>query len=96
MHTGLQTIMNTAHGGNTSAVLRMDGIKRETGASRSLIYVWIDEGVFPPPVKLGRKFACWPSAEVRQILNARIAGKTTDQMKKLVAKLVEQRKQAAD
>lgn len=66
-----------------------------TGACRATIYAQIAEGTLPTPVKLSRKFACWPEEEIAQVIRARIAGKSIPQVQALVSTLVEQRKELA-
>ena len=64
-----------------------------TGYSRSTIYRKIKDGLFTSPVILGADKsgnACqvgWPANEVQAIIDARIAGKSDDDVKKLVKKL---------
>ena len=57
------------------------------------IYELAKEGLFTPPVKLTPRSSAWPEHEVDAINAARIAGKSNDEIRALVARLVEQRKQ---
>jgi hypothetical protein len=52
----------------------------------------IDRGIFPPPVRLSRRFVVFPSDEVRRIINARVAGHDDDAIRALVLELIEARK----
>jgi prophage regulatory protein len=66
---------------------------REFGArSRSTIYSQIAAGEFVPPVKIGARAVAWPLVEVEALNAARIAGKTTEEIKALVVELVAARK----
>jgi prophage regulatory protein len=50
-------------------------------------YADIQRGLFTKPVKTGIKASAWPEAEVEALIRARIAGKTDDEIRALVAKL---------
>lgn len=75
-------------------LFRMPTVMKGTGFARPTIYRDIKRGLFPRPVKLGRASA-WPSREVDAIVNARIAGKSEDELRELVATLERQRATAA-
>lgn len=47
----------------------------------------INEGLFTHPVKMGIKASSWPESEVEALIRARIAGKSDDEIRSLVAKL---------
>lgn len=74
------------------SILRIPAVKSETGLSRSTIYQRIAEGLWTKPVKLGARAVGWPSDEVEAINAARIAGKTNEEVRGLVAKLEAARK----
>ena len=76
-------------------ILRLPAVKAETGVSRSTIYLRIAQGLFTKPVSLGARAVGWPSSEVAAINAARIAGKTDDEIRKLVVKLEAARKTAS-
>ena len=42
------------------------------GFSRSTMYKEIQEGKFPPPIKLGKRSSAWIEAEVEENAQARI------------------------
>ena len=70
------------------SILRMTAVLAETGlASHATIYGDIHAGLFTVPVQISERAVGWPDTEVRAILAARIAGKTDDQIRDLVAKL---------
>lgn len=75
-------------------ILRLPAVKAETGSSRSTIYLRIQQGLWPKPIKLGPRSIGWPSAEVAAINDARIAGFTDDEIRALVNKLEFARKSA--
>jgi prophage regulatory protein len=75
-------------------ILRIPAVKFQSGLSRSTIYQRISEGLWTKPVSLGARAVGWPSDEVDAINSARIAGKTDDEIRILVAKLEADRKAA--
>lgn len=77
------------------AILRLPAVKAESGASRSTIYLRIQQGLWPKPVRLGPRSVGWPAGEVAAINSARIAGMTDDEIRAVVIKLEAARKTAA-
>lgn len=75
-------------------LLRLPSVKAETGASRSTIYLRIQQGLWPKPVKLGPRSVAWPASEVAALNAARIAGMADTEIRALVAKLEAARKSA--
>ena len=73
-------------------ILRIPAVKNESGLSRSTIYLRIKEGLWPKPVSLGLRAVGWPSNEVEAINEARIAGKSDAEIRKLVKQLEAARK----
>jgi len=63
-----------------------------TGFSRPYLYALMKDGLFPRPVKWGDKFSVWPEDEVYAVINARVAGRTSDEIRELVTELVAARK----
>lgn len=62
-------------------------VEQATGESRSTIYRKISKGLFTKPVSIGGDRVAWPANEVQSIINARIAGKSDEEIKALVAEL---------
>jgi prophage regulatory protein len=77
------------------AILRLPAVKAESGASRSTIYLRIQQGLWPKPVRLGPRSVGWPASEVAAINTARIAGMSDEEIRALVIKLEAARKAAA-
>jgi prophage regulatory protein len=73
-------------------ILRLPAVKAESGSSRSTIYLRIQQGLWPKPVKLGPRSIGWPSSEVAAINSARIAGMPDDEIRALVVRLEYARK----
>jgi len=68
-------------------ILRMPAVKLESGLSRSTIYLRVSQGLWTKPVSLGARAIGWPSDEVDTLNDARIAGKSDDEIRELVIKL---------
>ena len=76
---------------NTAKLLRLPDVLALTASTRSTHYLRIKQRLMTPPVKLGERCAAWPVSEVEAINAARIAGKTTDEIRELVTQLEQQR-----
>ena len=87
--------MSCPHHPKTSAaftILRRRQVEAETGYSRSTIYLRIAQGLWPKPISLGPRAVGWPATEVAAVNAARIAGKSDDEIRALVANLEADRK----
>lgn len=77
-------------------LLREPKVLAVTGTSRSTLWANIKEGYFVPPVKIGPGRAVgWPQGEILVVIRARIAGKSNDEIRRLVKDLVAARLVAA-
>ena len=72
--------------------LRLKQVKTVTGMSRSWTYEAIRRGEFPAPIQLGARAVAWDSASIAAWQAARIAGKSDEEIRELVAKLEAARK----
>ena len=59
-----------------SKLLKIGDVSEWLGVARSTIYKWIEEGRFPPPIKIGEKdrarvAARWEEATVQQWIEDR-------------------------
>lgn len=68
-------------------ILRLPDVKLFCGLSRSTIYLRISQGLWPKSVNLGGRAVGWPAHEVAAVNAARIAGKSNEEIRQLVAKL---------
>lgn len=69
-----------------------DACRQLGGMGLSTLYAHIDRGMFPKPVALSRRFVVFPQEDVTAIINARMAGKTDEEVRQLVAELMEKRR----
>lgn len=76
-------------------ILRLPAVKSESGLSRSTIYLRIAQGLWPKPISLGARAVGWPSNEVAVMNAARIAGKSDEEIRELVLKLIAARQSFA-
>lgn len=76
-------------------LLRLPAVMERTGLARPTVYLRAKQGLFPRPVKLGSRMAAWPENEVTAINAARIAGKSDDEIRQLVARLERERAERA-
>lgn len=56
-----------------TTILRLPAVKARTGLSRSSIYLFIRQGTFPAPVKLGQRAVGWNSSLVDSWIADRIS-----------------------
>ncbi|MBK8161808.1 MAG: AlpA family phage regulatory protein [Gammaproteobacteria bacterium] len=76
-------------------ILREPATCNKVGRARSTVRKDIQKGVFPPPISLGPRCSGWPEHEVDAVLEARIAGKSEEEVHALVRRLIAARKTAA-
>lgn len=77
-----------------NALLRTKDVCAVTGMARPTLYQAMAEGLWPRPIKLGEKSSAWPARECNAVLAARIAGRTNDEIRELVAELMAARSNA--
>ncbi|MBN8491063.1 MAG: AlpA family phage regulatory protein [Burkholderiales bacterium] len=70
-----------------ATILRRKQLEAAGCGSRSTIYLRISQGLFTKPVSLGARAVGWPAREVVAINAARIAGRSDDEIRKLVQRL---------
>lgn len=68
-------------------LLKLPEVCNRRARGVSTTYDDIARGLFVHPVKCGKKSSAWPEHEVELLIRARIAGKTDDEIRALVAKL---------
>ena len=74
-------------------ICRLKTTLDRTGDTRSPHYLKVAKGLFTRPIKIGgERAAGWPEHEVEALNAARVAGASTEQIKRLVENLHELRK----
>ena len=76
-------------------LIKLPAVLARTAYGRTTLYKQIEEGLMPPPVKLSENTIAFPESEINAIISARIAGKTPDEIRQLVAQLVADRQTKA-
>jgi prophage regulatory protein len=76
--------------------LRLGDVCKAKGCGKSSLYGEIQEGLFTPPVKTGKRASAWPSHEVEALNKARMAGKTEAEIKQIVSYLLAARHRPND
>ena len=75
----------------TGDLLRIPRVKAAFGCCKATVYNWIKDGLFTPPVRVGKRMSVWPENEVNAIVAARILGKSDDIIRALVLQLLKDR-----
>jgi len=74
---------------------RRPAVKNRLGKSTSALYQDMADGLMPRPIRIGLRAVAWLDHEVDAVIAARAAGKTQEEIKALVAKLVSARQNLA-
>lgn len=77
------------------SLIRRKQLEKRMGIGRSTIYLRINQSLIPSPISLGANSVGWPEHEIDAIIAARVSGKSDDEIRLLVSKLVAARKLAA-
>lgn len=59
-----QSTGTNAVGAEFHRLMRIKDVSEKTGISRTKIYLLIQQGQFPPPLKMGSRIALWPESDV--------------------------------
>jgi prophage regulatory protein len=73
---------------------RLPQVAATLGLSRSTVWLRVKQKELTPPVRLGSRAVGWPANEISAINAARIAGKTGNEIREIVARLVAERQTA--
>jgi len=79
----------------SQVIQRLPAVLRVRARSRSAHYLDIQQGLFTPPVQIGARAVGWPASEAEAINAARIAGKSDEEDRALVTKLLPARQSAS-
>jgi prophage regulatory protein len=77
---------------NVKPLIRKPAVLAATGYSSTTLYRQIKKGLFTKSVEIGGERVAWPLSEVAAINQARIAGKSDDEIKQLVIDLEAERR----
>ncbi len=76
---------------NTPQIQKIKQVCQKTCLSRSSIYNKISEGTFPPQISLGKRSVAFISGEIDLWITAITQGKSTEDLKSIVEKIVDNR-----
>ena len=76
-------------------LLKLEDVVKMTGIPRSTLYERLNAGTFPKPIRLGKRSPRWLLDDVQAIFDAWFAGKSDDEVKKIVAQLHADREERA-
>jgi prophage regulatory protein len=76
-------------------ILRLQPVLDARGKRRSSHYNDVASGLYTRPIKIGLRASGWPETEVAALQDARIAGKSDDEIRALVKQLEAVRTKAA-
>jgi len=71
--------------------LRLPQVIERAASSRSVVYAQVKAGLLPPPIRLAPQTSAWPEHELNEVLKARFTGKSDDEIRALVKRLIETR-----
>jgi len=77
-------------------ILRASQAQEATGLPRSSFYSQISKGLLPPSIQLGPRSVGWVESEINAVNIARILGKSDEEIKALVIRLVRNRQQLSE
>ncbi len=74
-------------------LLKLGAVRDVTALGTTSVYRAVKLGTLPPPIKLSLRSSAWVEDEIGACNEARIAGKSDDELRQLVARLVARRQQ---
>lgn len=77
--------------GESEMLLRKKDVINELGLSTSTIYRQIHCGLFPKPIKVGKRAVGWPIQEINKLKSALIAGLADKDIRNLIADIHNER-----
>lgn len=78
-----------------NAIQRLPALLAHLDVSKSTIYDQIDQGLWTPQVPIvGKRGVGWPVREIEVLSGARIAGRSDEEIRELVIRLVADRENA--
>lgn len=60
---------------------------------KSSFYAHIEEGLLPPPIRLGKRSVGWLESEINAVIRARIQNQSDDEIKALVQQQIRKRRE---
>ena len=57
---------------NDIALYRISPLVKNIGVSKSTIWLWVKEGSFPKPIRLGKKSVAWLGSDIENWIQSRV------------------------
>lgn len=95
MHQPTETVKKVLSTSKTHLV-GINAVGEHLNVQKAAVYSAIRRGELTQPIKFGNRVSRWLQSEVTAIVNARIAGKSIDEIKALVLQLEAQRLNACE
>lgn len=73
---------------SVDAMLRKPEVVRLTGRSHVSLFNATKAGLFTPPLRIGPHAVAWPESEIRALNEARATGRSDEEIRHLVQKLL--------
>lgn len=70
MHTAASKVPSD----RAERLLRRREVENRTGLSRSTIYLWMSDGLFPKPRKIGPRAVAWRESDIQEWIEQRPEG----------------------
>ena len=84
-------VLHTQNQYSVTQLLRKPAVSNLTGIAGSTLYRYIKKGLFTKPISIGGDRVAWAANEVQAINQARVSGKSDDEIKSLVIELEQAR-----
>lgn len=68
---GINSLPPTRGSAMKKRLIRLDDVMKMTSLSRSSIYSYVSDGLFPRPVKVGRRAVAWRELDVIDWITSR-------------------------
>lgn len=75
----------------SNKIMRLPAVLAEIGLSKTTLYNRVESGLWPKPVSLGPRAVGWPAREVLELNAAVIAGRSEEEIRRLVSRLYDDR-----
>lgn len=76
-----------------SRFIKLPEVIHNNASCHAAVYAWINKGLYPSPIKVGR-MSVWTEEEDAAVRAARIAGRSEQEIREIVAKLETAREDA--
>lgn len=73
--------------------IRASAAQSALALPKSSFYAHIEEGLLPPPIRLGKRSVGWLESEINAVIRARIQNRSDDEIKALVQQQIQKRRE---